>query len=111
MTLAPDISKVDEQFRRTFLAEKPEYVTDMPHQNIYLARSCYMATASDFVDAFRRDYIVLSTEPPIGIIDKQFSLISLSQAMFKNAKPLEGNDLALLNKTYSKHFSSTPTRL
>jgi hypothetical protein len=54
------------------------------------------------------DPILLSSGRPLAAIDKQFNFVSLSQAMIKGAKLLEGAELAMLNKAYSKYFSKTP---
>jgi hypothetical protein len=114
MLLVTDIPQADELFRRSFLTDHSE--TSIMSNTQLAARSkvpYYLVTCSDFEEKnpFRNDYVLLSTDEPLSIVDKQFSLVSLSQAMFKNARPLEGEGLAILNDTYSKFFSKTPTRL
>lgn len=113
MALVTDLPQIEEQFRRTLLSQSVQTI-DMAHTTTTDARlHCYLVTATDFCGKsnFRNDYVLLSGNRQISTVDKQFSLISLSQAMFKNAKPLEGADLALLNQSYSRRFSKTPTRL
>lgn len=38
-------------------------------------------------------------------------LISLANKLYKDAKPLEGKALEILNKTYKRLLSKTPTKL
>ncbi len=113
MPLVTDLPQLEEQFRRTFLTQTVQSIAMSQTTTMDARLHCYLVTASDFCEKnpFRNDYVLLSSGEPLSSIDKQFSLISLSQAMFKNAKPLEGNDLAMLNQSYSKYFSKTPTRL
>lgn len=113
MPLITDIPQAEEQFRRTFLSETVQPIA-MAQTTTDIARQrCYLVTASDFCEEtlFRNDYVLLTSEGPLTPIDKQFNFVSLSQAMFKDAMPLEGVELAMLNKAYSKYFSKTPTRL
>ncbi len=113
MALITDLPQIEEQFRRTFLSQSVQSIT-MAHTNTWDARPhFYLATASDFSEEnyFRSDYVLLSSGEPISAVDKQFSFIAMSQAMFKNAKPLDGKELDMLNQSYSMHFSKTPTRL
>jgi hypothetical protein len=38
-------------------------------------------------------------------------IIKLANEIFKNTKPLEGKEMEILNKTFKKLLSKTPTRL
>lgn len=44
-------------------------------------------------------------------VDRQLTLVGLSQELFKNSKLLGGNALEIMNKTSARLFSKTPTRL
>ena len=54
---------------------------------------------------------LLSYQSEISVKEKQFNLIGLSKELFKNSKYLGEAELAVMNKTYSRLFSKTPTRL
>ena len=44
-------------------------------------------------------------------IDSQFDVISIANEIYKNAKPLEGIELSILNKTFTRLLSKTPTKI
>jgi hypothetical protein len=44
-------------------------------------------------------------------IKQSTDIINMSHNLFKGAKPLEGKALEVLNKTFKRVFSKTPTRL
>jgi hypothetical protein len=99
-----------ESFRKSCLIENTEQV--MIRQSSYTSPTCYTLTDIDFTGmSFRDDYFLITTEPPLYTFDNQLNLISLSRAMFKNARQLEGRELSTLNKAFSKGFSDKPTRL
>ena len=44
-------------------------------------------------------------------MEKTINIIHLSNKLFKDAKPLTGKELKILEETYSKLLSKTPTKL
>ena len=50
--------------------------------------------------------------PDKGIdVERQINLIVFSNNMFKNARPMTGIELEIMEKVFSETFSKTPTRL
>lgn len=108
--LISDISHGDA-FRKSCLIENTEQ-TMISHSTYYSGPSCYTLTTTDFNEMdFRDDYFLITTSQAPYSFDNQFNLISLSRALFKHAKQLEGPALTTLNRVYSKGFSDKPTRL
>ena len=99
-----------EGFRKSCLIENTEQF--MIRQLPFTAQNYYTLTNIDLKGMeFRDDYFLVTKEEPVFSFDNQLNLISLSKAMFKNAKHLEGKELTTLNKAFSKGFSDKPTRL
>jgi hypothetical protein len=114
MALVSDVPQMEEQFRRTLFTQTVQSIPMSKTEKVLAGLHCYLVTPSDFVtdNIFRNDYVLLScSSNTSSTIDNQFNFISFSQAMFSNAKALDGGDLVALNETYSALFSNTPTRL
>ena len=60
---------------------------------------------------FRNDYYLSSDPGSMSVVDKQFSLIALAQALFKNSQPVNDNEMQILNEAFTEVFSKSPTRL
>jgi hypothetical protein len=68
-------------------------VTDVPNTPIYGASPlCSLAYQITF-----------------NKIQNQFNVIGLATMMFKGSKPMRGRELEILNKTYKRLLSPTPT--
>jgi len=106
-----EIPQLEEQFRHTSIQFKE--VKSMPTGKTLSSRNTCYFTITDFgfpEVVFKPSYYLTPIDP-LSISEKQFNLIGLSKELFKNAKHLGGPELAVLNKTYSRLFSKTPTRL
>lgn len=61
--------------------------------------------------SFRQSCFITKAEEISKPADRQLAIFSLAQQLFRNAQPLEGEQLGILNKTSSRLFSKTPTQL
>lgn len=109
--LCTDIPQADNNFRHTITESR--MATTLSKSRKYDSKCYYLFTDVTVGDnlPYTPSYYVSSDTTLLGSIDRQLTIIGLSVALFKDAKALEGEELNLMNKTYSRLFSKTPTRL
>jgi hypothetical protein len=85
----------------------------MPRRSSYFGdNNCFTLTAGYlFVNELANNFFLTTMSEISPDIERQLLLLNLSQNLFNNSKPFEGEGLRIMNETRKKFFSKTPTRL
>jgi len=111
MPILTDIPQMEEQFRRTFLTENCETSAMVKNVSKRYVRS-YTLTPTEFgKNSLRSDYLLISGQDHFSDLGKQVSIISISNLLFQGSRPLGGKEMEVLNKTFTRLRSTTPTKL
>jgi hypothetical protein len=108
--LVSDIKVPLEQPQRITVTETIAHSHSSPKNN-RKRYYYYYITETKSLDFGVPIYYTLSQIKTTQEIGKQFTLISLAKEYNVNSKPLEGEQLEILNKTFNRLISKSPTRL
>lgn len=74
-------------------------------------KTYYLITERDFKPSIPESITINGLFPEKAISSRAISVVNISNVLFSNSKPLEGKELDVLNKTYRRLLSKTPTKL
>jgi len=82
-------------------------------RNVVLSPTCYVVLCDrNLMPAeFKESLLLTSIVPEPTHFDKALNVVSLSNLMFKNSRSLSEKELDILDYTFSRLYSKTPTRL
>lgn len=106
-----DIPVHETNFRR---AATIETVINNPisrYSTELFEKTYYLITERDFKLPIPESITINGLFPAKAISSSTVSIVNISTVLFSNSKPLEGKELEVLNKTYRRLLSKTPTKL
>lgn len=106
-----DIPVHETNFRRAATIETVFNSPVTRYSSEFFEKTYYLITERDFQISIPESITINSLFPEKAISTRTLGIVNISNALFSRSMPLEGEELDVLNKTYKRLLSKTPTKL